>query len=533
MQQDDWWRSAVIYQVYPRSFFSMRGNSIGDLAGITAKSAYLKKLGVDIVWISPFFQSPMKDYGYDVSDYCAVDPIFGSLSDFDSMVNALHACGLKVMIDQVYNHTSEQHPWFVESRADKENAKADWYIWKDPTITGNAPNNWMSLFSGPAWSWYSGRRQYYLHQFLKEQPDLNFNNPQVQNAILDAAEFWLKRQVDGFRLDTVSRYVQDPRYLDNPPFPHHASRAVPVHPFMMQQEKYNQGQPGTLAFLKRLRALADRYNNAVLLGELGTDNENELQGAYTAGNDALHIAYTFQLLHNAVTPQRIAQVFADIAPHIQDGWPSWAFSNHDVVRAISRPGTVTAAYQDSYAKLLLTLLLALRGTPCIYQGEELALSDQDLAYDELQDPFSKNLWPEWRGRDGCRTPIPWQKEANYGGFSTCAPWLPVKENHRARAVDQQEMDPHSTLNFYRQFIRWRKGQQTLCGKGALEIMEADANLLCFVREGSPSLYCAYNFGEQPQRIKAQGTMVHYPQCGAQQQGDVVILPPYGSAFIVV
>lgn len=529
----DWWRGAVIYQIYPRSFCSSSGRGVGDLAGITAKANYLQALGVDIVWLSPFFTSPMRDYGYDVSDYCDVDPLFGSLNDFDRLVATLHARGMKVMIDQVYNHTSDQHPWFIESRASTDNPRADWYLWRPPTATGNPPNNWLSVFSSAAWTWGSERRQYYMHQFLSEQPDLDFNNPEVQQAILDVADFWLRRGVDGFRLDTVSRYAQHPALTDNPPAPRAAATAVPMNPHGMQHELYNQGQPETLAFLRRLRTLANRYGNRLLLGELGAYNEKELQEQYTADGDALHLAYTFELLHNAVTPQHIAVACEQTARYMRRGWPSWSFSNHDVVRALTRNEAVAPADYDGYAKLLLTVLLALRGTPCIYQGEELALPDQDLEYHELHDPYSKRMWPRWRGRDGCRTPIPWERAAPYGGFSREDPWLPVKENHLARAVDQQHPHPTSPLNFYRAVIPWRRRQAALCGTGALNIEEASDTLLVFVREGSPAIRCVYNFSAQPQRFTSGGELLAHPQCAASHSGDTLSLPAYSSAFLAI
>lgn len=532
VQNADWWRSAVIYQIYPRSFLSTTGKGVGDLAGIAAKSDYLKRLGVDVVWISPFFKSPMHDYGYDISDYRSVDPLFGSLDDFDRVVEQFHACGLKVMIDQVYNHTSNEHPWFKESRTDKSNPKANWYVWKDPTPTGNPPNNWLSVFSTQAWTWHSERRQYYMHQFLREQPDLNFHLPEVQKAILDVAEFWFRRKVDGFRLDTASRYASHPDCPDNPPFTPPPD-SIPINPHGMQKELYNQGQPETLAFLRRLRTLANRYDNKLLLGELGSYNECELQEQYTAGGDALHIAYTFGLLHDAVTPRLVADVWQNVARYSKAGWPSWSFSNHDVVRPLTRNTAVDSRDHDSYAKMLLTLLLSLRGTPCIYQGEELALPDQDLDYHELRDPYSKNIWPKWRGRDGCRTPLPWHKDKPHGGFSVAEPWLPVKANHLVKAVDQQEDDPASTLNFYRQFIPWRKEQTALCGTGALQIEEVSDELLTFVREGSPSIYCAYNFSPTSQEIECGGTLIPHPNGTASQRGETVKLPPYGTAFLKI
>ena len=532
-QNNDWWRSAVIYQVYPRSFFSAHGRAVGDLAGVVAKADYLKQLGIDIVWLSPFFKSPMKDYGYDISDYRGVDPMFGSVPEFDTLVECLHARGIKIIIDQVYSHTSEHHPWFVNSRQNRKNSKSDWYVWRDPSATGNPPNNWLSVFSGTAWTWSSKRRQYYLHQFLSSQPDLNFNNHRVQRAILNIASFWFKRKVDGFRLDTVSRYAQHTDYPDNPITPGIVPPFFPINPSHMQQEKYNQGQPETLAFLRRLRKLANQHGNRILLGELGSYNEVELQELYTANSDALHIAYTFALLLNPIIPQYIAEACHQTNRFVVKGWPSWSFSNHDVVRAVTRNDSVPRKERGRYAALLLTVLLALRGTPCIYQGEELGLPDQELEYDEIHDPYSKALWPEWRGRDGSRTPMPWSKGAPYGGFSSVEPWLPIKNNHLALAVDQQERHPQSTLNFYRQFIPWRKRQAALCGRGALIIEYADENILLFVREGSPSIRCAYNFSSHTHTIKQRGRLLDHPQRTAFRAGDSVTLPPYASAFLEI
>ena len=557
MAMNEWWRGAVIYQVYPRSFFSAEragvrtgDESVGNLPGITAKIDYLKKLNIDIVWVSPFFQSPMRDYGYDVSDYCAVDPMFGTMGDYTALTDALHKNGIKLMIDQVYNHTSDVHPWFVESRSSRENPKADWYVWKDPTDTGYMPNNWLSVFSGPAWTWDTRRRQYYLHQFLSEQPDLNFNNPAVQGAILDSAKFWLERGVDGFRLDTVTRYVQHPDLPDNPPLPASDGKHPTRNPLWMQEERYNQGRPENLQFLAKLRKLVDEFGGKLLLGELGCHNENELQGLYTAGKEHLHIAYTFSLLNRPICPQSIAGIFQDIAPHIRDGWPCWAFSNHDVVRAASRNPNIGDERRGQYARLLLTVLLALRGTPCIYQGEELGLPEGRLDFDELRDPFGIRMWPDHPSRDGCRVPMPWSSTDEHCGFSASAPpWLPIKREYADLAVDVQERDPGSTLAFFRRLIAWRKTQVALCTGGGMHIERADDAVLHFVREGSaggndgsggssaayPSIACYYNFSNEPQELSgARGELISGQVMGAGgavHTSDTLVLPPLSSAFM--
>ena len=532
----DWWRSALIYQIYPLSFYSTHGGAIGDLDGITEKMDYLANLGIDIIWISPFFPSPMKDAGYDVSNYCDVDTRFGTLDNFDKLVKAAHKRDLKVMIDQVYNHTSNLHPWFAESSANRTNPRADWYVWANPKPDGTPPNNWLSVFGGPAWTWHSSRRQYYLHQFVKEQPDLNFNFPPVQDAILDVAAFWIERGVDGFRLDTVNRYVQHPDLPDNPPL----STVIeveedwqPVEPIHMQYERYNQAQPSNLDFLRRLRTLCDT-SGVILLGEIGAVNQEELLGAYTSSGDALHTGYTFNLLRSAIHPQFVQQQLALIDNHLSDGWPCWAFSNHDVMRAISRHSGVPESQRDSYARLLLTLLLSLRGTPCLYQGEELALPESQLEYDELDDPVGLAMWPEIKGRDGCRTPLPWDSTKPYCGFSSQRPWLPIKKPQQERAVNLQEHDPHSTLNFFRVFIKWRKSQPALCGLGALTITQADDRLLVINRQGSPSIRAGYNFSAHHVSIAVAHSdkkMLDSPLCQARQEGQNYILPPYSSVFI--
>ncbi len=532
----EWWRSALIYQIYPCSFYSAGGENLGDLAGISQKLDYLKALGIDIIWISPFFPSPLKDAGYDVSNYCDIDPRFGTLADFDHLVREAHQRKLKIMIDQVYNHTSDLHPWFAESCSNRDNPKADWYVWANPKEDGSPPNNWLSVFGGPAWNWHTSRRQYYLHQFLKEQPDLNFNNLAVQDAILEVATFWIKRGVDGFRLDTVNRYVQHPELPDNPPFTATMDAGAdwpPLQPFQMQYERYNQAQPANLDFLRRLRKLCDRPG-VILLGEIGAMNQEELLGVYTQGGDALHTGYTFNLLREAISPQLIARELARIEAYLGDGWPCWTFSNHDVIRAVSRHRGITEEYQGAYACLLLTLLLTMRGTPCLYQGEELALPESLLEYEELQDPVGLALWPEARGRDGCRTPLPWDSTQPNCGFSSGTPWLPIKEPQQRRAINLQERDPNSTLNFFRAFIKWRANQPALCGMGRQTIERADDQILILTRNANPSLRIIYNFSAETHLLPVGSPsekVLDSPLCTARKEQEHWHLPPYTSIFI--
>jgi alpha-glucosidase len=500
----DWWRGAVIYQVYPRSFQDSNGDGIGDIKGITARLPYIAALGVDAIWLSPFFTSPMADMGYDVSDYCAVDPMFGTLQDFDAMMDQAHALGLKVIIDQVISHSSDQHPWFVESRSSRDNDKADWYIWADAKPDGTAPNNWLSIFGGPAWEWDGVRKQYYMHNFLASQPDLNFHNPSVQQAVLDAARFWLERGVDGFRLDTVNYYFHSSSLKDNPPHAADSSDAgldaPDVNPYGMQMHLYDKTQPENVAFLQKLRALLDKYGNRATVGEVG-DGARSLHtvAAYTNGGDKLHMCYTFDLLGPDFTPAHIRTCVTSFQSMVKDGWVCWAFSNHDVTRHVSR-FALTPESRVATAKLALTILATLRGSICLYQGEELGLPEAELAFEDLRDPYGIRFWPSYKGRDGCRTPMVWESGQPAAGFSTAKPWLPVPTQHVSLAVDVQEQDATSILAHYRRVLAWRKAHPALTD-GDMDFVEMEADVLAFVREKhGDKLLFIFNMGPTPQVV---------------------------------
>ena len=369
-RRDLWWKGAVIYQVYPRSFQDSDGDGVGDLPGITRRLEYIEQLGVDAIWISPFCKSPMKDYGYDVADYCAVDPLFGTLADFDALLAEAHRLGLKVLIDFVPSHTSDRHAWFQESRQSRDNPKADWYVWADPKRDGTPPSNWLSVFGGSAWEWEPRRSQYYLHNFLKEQPDLNFHEPQVIEALLAQARFWLERGVDGFRLDAIDFGVHDPKLRNNPP---RRVRAVggsaPGSPFTMQQQLWNKARPELIElFLKPLHALTDRYDGTVVLGEISGDDALLRAAEYTNGG-GLDIAYSFDLLSCPGTPKGIRDTVQRLEKTLADGWGCWSFSNHDVRRVVTRWGGEDPP--EGLRRLVPVLLGSLRGTVCLYQGEEL------------------------------------------------------------------------------------------------------------------------------------------------------------------
>ncbi len=496
----DWWRGAVIYQIYPRSFQDSNGDGIGDLPGITRRLGAIADLGVDAIWISPFFVSPMKDFGYDVADYTDVDPIFGTLADFDALVAEAHRLGLKVMIDQVLSHTSDQHAWFKESRADRTNAKADWYVWADALPDGSPPNNWLSIFGGPAWQWDTRRRQYYFHNFLTEQPDLNFHNGQVQDALLDTVEFWLKRGVDGFRLDTANFYFHAQSLKSNPPADPGTNDDVSgVNPYSMQDHLYDKSQPENLAFLKRFRALLDRYGATTSVGEVADGSRGlKTMATYTAGGDKLHMCYTFDFLGPTFSADFFRRRIEAFEAMVKDGWACWAFSNHDVIRHVSRWGA--GRDRETLARLAIAILIALRGSLSLYEGEELGLTEAELRFEDLTDPYGITFWPEFKGRDGCRTPMVWEAGAPNGGFSTGKPWLPVAAEHLAMAVDRQADDDGSILAHYRRMLAFRRSHPALVS-GTIRFLDAPEDVLAFVRSGEGE---AHRLPVQPRQERGAG-----------------------------
>jgi alpha-glucosidase len=491
----DWWRGAVIYQIYPRSFQDSNGDGIGDLGGIVQRLPHIAGLGADAVWISPFFTSPMKDFGYDVSDYCDVDPMFGSLADFDAVVARANDLNLKVMIDLVLSHTSDAHPWFAQSRKDRTNPKADWYVWADPKPDGTPPNNWLSVFGGSAWAWDARREQYYLHNFLTSQPDLNLHCSAVQEALLEVVRFWLKRGVHGFRLDTINFYFADKYLRDNPSLPkelRNDSIAPGVNPYNHQLHLFSKNQPENLDFLRKFRAELEPYG-AAAVGEVGDAQRGlEIMAEYTSGGDKVQMCYPFELLQpKRATAQVLEQTFARLNAAAPDAWPCWAYSNHDTVRHITRWGL-----SDAAARAYTTLLLCLRGSVCIYQGEELGLPEADIAFDDLQDPYGIEFWPEFKGRDGCRTPMVWEADNRLGGFSTAAKaWLPVPAEHLGRAVNRQSDDPASMMAHYRAALALRRAHPVL-RDGTMSSLTAQGDVVSFTRQdAAETLFCAVNLGD--------------------------------------
>ncbi|MCC8179558.1 MAG: alpha-glucosidase [Planctomycetes bacterium] len=504
---NEWWRGCVIYQIYPRSYLDTNGDGIGDLNGVTAKLDYLRDLGVDAIWLSPFFKSPMHDFGYDVSDYRDIDPMFGTLRDFDRLVEETHKRGLKLIIDQVISHTSNQHPWFIESASSCDNAKADWYVWVDAEKDGTPPNNWLSNFGGQAWEWNTKRMQYYLHHFLASQPDLNFYNPEVRAALLDVFRFWLDRGVDGFRLDTVNYYYHDAELRSNPPLPEGVvfATAPLSNPYSFQDHIYDKTRPENLNFLEDLRRLTDSYQDRMLVGELGVDGPDvgKFLSQYTEKGKRLHMAYVFELLTEQYSAEHIKQVTRDLTKAIGNGWICWSVGNHDVARVISRWGL--EPYADRAAPLIFAMMLSLRGSSCVYEGEELGLSEAIIPYESLQDPYGIALWPEFKGRDGCRTPMPWEKAAPNGGFSTAKPWLPVPPEHLDRAVDVQEKLPESVLVRFRKIAAWRK-TQPLLRDSDINYLDSPESTLAFTRGGGNDgeILCLFNMSPEKKEIPITG-----------------------------
>lgn len=497
---NQWWRGGVIYQIYPRSFADSNGDGVGDLPGITARLQHVADLGADALWLSPIFKSPMKDFGYDVSDYCDIDPMFGTLEDFRTLVQHAHALGLKVMIDQVLSHTSDQHPWFAQSRASRDNPRADWYVWADAKDDGNPPNNWLSVFGGSAWQWDTRRRQYYLHNFLSSQPDLNFHNPEVVRALLETVKFWLDLGVDGYRLDTAPFYFHDQQLRDNPGRGKATSgdAAFPdVNPYTWQRHIYDKERPENIGFLQQLRALVDQYPDTTMVGEIGTDDSIATMAEYTRGDDRLHMAYSFDLLGADWSSPFLHNLLQRFADKSRGGWPSWALSNHDVPRVGSRWGGPDC--NPKLLRLAAVLQMTLRGSPCLYQGDELGLPEAEVAYEDLQDPYGITMWPEFKGRDGCRTPMPWDSTAVDLGFGNHSPkaWLPITGAYRKLAVDLQQRDPDSMLHFYRQLLHWRRSQPALI-KGEQSLLPVHPQVLAYVREhAGERVLCALNFSDRP------------------------------------
>lgn len=520
-QTTPWWHGAAIYQIYPRSFLDSNGDGIGDLPGIADKLDHVAGLGVDAVWISPFYASPMKDFGYDVSDYCSVDPIFGSLADFDAVVDRAHALGLKLIIDQVYSHTSDEHAWFATSRSSRHNEKADWYVWADAKPDGSPPSNWQSVFGGPAWTWDARRRQYYLHNFLSSQPQLNVHNTQVQDALLDVARFWLDRGVDGFRIDALNFAMHDPQLRDNPPAA--ATNRPLSRPFDFQQRIHNQSHPDIPKFIERIRQVTDTYDAIFTVAEVGGDQAEREMKAFTQGGTHLNSAYGFNFLYSDhLTPELVCAALSEWPEEPGVGWPSWAFENHDAPRALSR--WCRPENRDAFARMKMLLMACLRGNIILYQGEELGLTQVDIPFEKLHDPEAIANWPLTLSRDGARAPMPWTRDPKSGGFSTAEPWLPIGEDNLARAVDGQ--NEGSILHHTRTMLALRSEHPAL-RHGAVTRCHAAEGILVLDRSASgETIRCIINFTDRLQILTpdiATGAVL-----AAVSGATAETLPPFGA-----
>jgi alpha-glucosidase len=526
MDAAEWWRGAVIYQIYPRSFQDTTGDGSGDLRGITARLGYLADLGVDAIWLSPIFTSPMADMGYDVADYTDIDPRFGTLADFDAMLARAHELGLKVMIDQVLSHSSSEHPFFRESRRSRDNPKADWYVWADAKLDGSPPNNWLSIFGGGAWQWEPRRHQYYLHNFLVQQPDWNFHNPEVQDWLLSTMRFWLERGVDGFRLDTANYYFHD-KLLRDDPADFRRKDKPDWNPYYMQYHLFSKNQPENLAFLERMRALLDEFHARAMVGEMGESHHAiAMMGEYTTGR-RLHKAYSFEMLSDTFSAAHFRGQVEEFFAGAPGGWPTWAFSNHDVVRHLTR-WAGHGASQDALAKLCGALLMSLQGSICVYQGEELGQTETDLEYHELDDPQGKVFWPENKGRDGCRTPMVWDAAELNAGFSTGKPWLPVKPPQAARHVAGQLGREGSVLESYRRMLALRRKSPAL-RTGATAFFDTSDPVLAFARGGE--MLCVFNLSAGERAVEVSGAGATAIAEAAARDGDVLRLGPNGFAIL--
>jgi alpha-glucosidase len=465
-----WWERGVIYQIYPRSFCDADGDGIGDLRGIRSKLDYLEWLGVDAIWISPIFPSPMADFGYDISNYTDIDPVFGSLDDFDALLDDAHRRGLKILLDYVPNHTSEQHPWFIESRSSRDNARRDWYIWRDPKPDGSPPNNWLANFGGGAWEWDEKTGQYYYHAFLKEQPDLDWRNPEVQDAMLAVMRFWLDRGVDGFRVDVMHHLAKDRELRDNPPNP---SWRPGMHPYRELLTTHTVDLPEVQEIVAKMRAVLEEYDDRMMVGEIYLPVER-IMAYYGASGEGAHLPFNFQLIGLPWNARDIASAierYEALLPSF--GWPNWVLGNHDKPRVVTRIGA-------AQARVAAMMLLTLRGTPTIYYGDEIGMHNVPIPPEKVQDPFEKNVPDLGLGRDPERTPMQWDETPGTGFTSGC-PWLPIAEDFRAVNVAVEQNQAASILSLYRRLIELRRKEPAL-SMGEFAALPAGDDLIAYVRK---------------------------------------------------
>ena len=486
-----WWQRGIVYQVYPRSFQDTNGDGVGDLPGITSRLPYLRDLGIDAIWISPIFPSPMADFGYDVADYCDIHPLFGTLADFDQLVASAHAHDIKVVLDYVPNHTSDQHPWFLAARSSRTDPKRDWYLWSDPRPDGGPPTNWLSVFGGSAWEWDASTGQYYYHAYLKEQPDLNWRNPAVQDAMLDVFRFWFDRGVDGMRIDALRQVVKSAVLIDDPANPDWRPGQDPYHSV---EHRYTTDQPELLDVIGRFRDVANSYPERVLIGELWLPIER-LVAYYGRDGRGLHLPFNFHLILTSWRARAIAELVERYEAALPSGgWPNWVLGNHDRSRIATRVG-------EAQARVAAMLLLTLRGTPTIYQGDDIGLSDVDIPPDSIQDPVARSLPGLGLGRDPERTPMQWTAEPNAGFCPpSVRPWLPLGPDSSTRNVATEQADARSVLALHRRLIALRRAHPALSIGGYARV-SVDDEVLSYRREhGAERVQVMLNFSHTTRQI---------------------------------
>jgi alpha-glucosidase len=514
-----WWQSGVIYQIYPRSFQDTNGDGIGDLNGIECRLSHLVELGVDAIWLSPIFPSPMADFGYDVADYCGIDPIFGTLHDFDRLLAKAHGLGLKLILDYVPNHTSDQHPWFVESRSSRSSPKRDWYIWRDPKPDGNPPNNWMSEFGGPAWTFDEASGQYYYHAYLSRQPDLNWRNPHVGTPMLDVLRFWLSRGVDGFRVDAIHHLFEDRELRDNPLNPDWRKGMSPARRLL---RLHTMDQPEVHEAIAAMRRVADEYDDRLMIGEAYLPIDR-LMAYYGVNLTGFQLPFNFHLISAPWRADAIARLIREYETALPPGgWPNWVLGNHDRSRVASRLG-------PAQARVAAMLLLTLRGTPTIYQGEELGMQDGRIAPEEIQDPWERNAPGLGLGRDPVRTPIRWSA-GPHGGFTAGKPWLPV-DTSAAASVCQQQGDQKSSLSLYRRLLRLRKAEPALSIGSYVEVAHSESVLIYERQYEHRRLQVALNMSDKvqalPSGLPAGKTLISTAPADMSTDSDRLLRPDEG------
>lgn len=507
-----WWHKGVVYQVYPRSYKDSDGDGIGDLRGIIEKLDYIKDLGIDAVWVSPVYPSPMADFGYDVSNYTGIHPMFGTMDDFDELLKETHSRGMKLILDLVPNHSSDQHPWFQESKSSKDNPKRDWYIWKDPAPDGGPPNNWLSVFGGSGWEYDEETEQYYYHAFLKEQPDLNWRNPEVQRAMLDVMRFWLEKGVDGFRVDVMWHMIKDDQFRDNPPNPDYNEN---MNSYSKLIPAYSTDQEQVHDIVATMRKVIDEYDERLLIGEIYLPVHRLVQ-YYGQENDEAHLPFNFQLLQlpwNATKIKAIISEYEGALP--QGGWPNWVLGNHDKSRIASRVG-------KEQARNAAMLLLSLRGTPTIYYGDELGMEDVNIPQDKIQDPQALNEPGMGRSRDPERTPMQWDDSDN-AGFTTGEPWLPLMDNYEELNVEKQWSKQDSMLQLHKKLLKIRALEPALY-VGTYVPVPSKGDLLAYLREYEQDKFLVVlNLGDSEQIFQPEFEWEGQVQISSQggQEGQVL------------